>query len=452
MVNNTHSAAMPTSTAEAYFRELSNKIFTRLHAAEVLLINYAAEHSDFVRLNHNKIRQAGNVAQYELQLNLLAEQRQSSASFNLCGNLPGDLAQAEVLLEHLRAQLGHLPVDPYLHVASQVHNSVHHGENTLPAAQEALQHIMASAGELDLVGIWASGVMMHGFANSYGQFNWHSNHNFNFDWSLYYQNDKAVKQAYAGFAWDETAFQDKLEHARQTLDLLTKPAKTIQPGRYRVFLTPTALQEILSLLGWGGFGLKSHRTQQTPLLKMIKDGLQLNPKVTLTEQHAAGLAPTFTPEGFIKPDSVTLIENGQYRECLANARSAKEYATPVNCSLESPQSLLLAGGGLKQNDILTALDTGVYISNLWYSNYSDRNHCRMTGMTRFACVWVENGKPVAPLNVMRFDESLYHMLGDNLLDLTEAQEKLLDPQSYQRRSERSAYLPGALVENFTFTL
>ena len=98
------------------------------------------------------------------------------------------------------------------------------------------------------------------------------------------------------------------------------------------------------------------------------------------------------------------------------------------------------------------MDSGVYISNLWYSNYSDRNHCRMTGMTRFACLWVENGVPVAPLNVMRFDESLYHALGDKLIDLTEDQETLLDPQSYHRRSERSACLPGALIEDFTFTL
>jgi hypothetical protein len=43
-------------------------------------------------------------------------------------------------------------------------------------------------------------------------------------------------------------------------------------------------------------------------------------------------------------------------------------------------------------------------------------------------------------------------LGDKLLDLTEVQEKLVDPQSYQRRSERSAYLPGALIEDFRFTL
>ena len=452
MASNPRTTAMPRTTAADYFRELSDNLLARTQTNEVLLINYAAENSDFVRLNHNKIRQAGNVTQHELQLDLIAEQRQSTAGFNLCGNLSTDLAQADALLRQLRTQLSHLPPDPYLHIASEVHNSVHHGANSLPSAQATLQQIMGSAGELDLVGIWASGVMMHGFANSDGQFNWHSNYNFNFDWSLYYQNDKAVKQSYAGFNWDEAVFQYKLDHARQTLELLAKPAKTIPPGRYRVFLTPVALQELLGLLGWGGFSLKSHRTQQTPLLKMIKDGLQLSPKVNLREGHAAGLAPMFTPEGFLKPDSVSLIENGHYRECLSSARSAKEYASDVNCTSEVPQSLQMATGNLKQQDIFSALDTGVYISNLWYGNYSDRNHCRMTGMTRFACLWVQNGRPVAPLNVMRFDESLYHALGDNLLDLTQTQEHLLDPQSYQRRSERSANLPGALIQDFTFTL
>jgi predicted Zn-dependent protease len=452
VANNTYSAALPRSTAEDYFYELADKILARLHASEVLLINYVAEHSDFARLNHNRIRQAGHVAQHELQLDLIGDQRQCSAAFNICGSLHDDLAQAESLLAQLRAQLPQLPPDPYLHISREVHNSVHHGENTLPSPQDTLQQIMTSAGDLDLVGIWASGVMMHGFANSYGQVNWHSTHNFNFDWSLYYQNDKAVKQAYAGFRWNDAMFQSRLTQGRQTLALLAKPAKTIPPGRYRVYLTATALQELLNLLGWGGFSLKAHRTRQTPLLKMIQDGLTLSPKINLSEQHAAGLAPRFTPEGFTKPDGITLIENGHYRDCLNSARSAKEYAGEVNCSVESPQSLHLRGGSLKQHDILKALDTGIYISNLWYSNYSDRNHCRMTGMTRFACLWVEHGRAIAPLNVMRFDESLYHALGENLIDLTDTPEQLLDPHAYQRRSERSACLPGALIEAFTLTL
>ncbi len=34
------------------------------------------------------------------------------------------------------------------------------------------------------------------------------------------------------------------------------------------FFAPGALQELADLLAWGGFGLKSHRTAQTPLMRL----------------------------------------------------------------------------------------------------------------------------------------------------------------------------------------
>jgi predicted Zn-dependent protease len=112
----------------------------------------------------------------------------------------------------------------------------------------------------------------------------------------------------------------------------------------------------------------------------------------------------------------------------------------------------MAAGSLPREAVLTQLDTGVYINNVWYLNYSDRSACRLTGMTRFATLWVENGVIQAPLNVMRFDESIYHMLGEHLLDLTAERELILDASTYHCRSTSSSRLPGALVEDFTFTL
>jgi hypothetical protein len=53
---------------------------------------------------------------------------------------------------------------------------------------------------------------------------------------------------------------------------------------------------------------------------------------------------------------------------------------------------------------------------------------------------------------MRFDETLYTILGSGLLALTREQEHLFDSSTYERRSQDSALLPGALVEGFTLTL
>ncbi len=437
---------------ESYFRELATKLFGVLQGEEVLLLNYECEDSDFVRLNHNRIRQAGQVRQQGLRLDLIASGRQLTAGLSLSGNLEHDAAQAQALLHSLRERLPLLPEDPYLHYATEPQDTRKAGDNRLPPPQEAVSQVIEAATGLDLVGIWASGEMAHGFANSLGQSGWQSSYSFNFDWSIYHQGDKATKQNYAGFEWDREFAHQKIERARQDLELLAKPPVTIKPGRYRVFLSPSALNELMELLNWGGFGLKSHRTQQTPLLKMIKEGVNLSSKVSLIENHAAGLAPAFNAAGFIKPDTVTLIADGVYRECLANPRSAKEYDVEVNCGIEHPQSLELAGGELHQDDVMKVLGTGVYISNLWYCNYSDRNHCRITGMTRFACLWVENGKPVAPLGVMRFDESVFNILGENLVDLTEEHEHIFDTNTYGKRSETSSRLPGALVDDFAFTL
>jgi hypothetical protein len=53
---------------------------------------------------------------------------------------------------------------------------------------------------------------------------------------------------------------------------------------------------------------------------------------------------------------------------------------------------------------------------------------------------------------MRFDDAIYRILGDNLLDLTRQRELLLDPSTYGGRSTSSARLPGALLNGLRFTL
>jgi predicted Zn-dependent protease len=116
------------------------------------------------------------------------------------------------------------------------------------------------------------------------------------------------------------------------------------------------------------------------------------------------------------------------------------------------QSADLDGGTLPMSEALTALDRGILVANLWYLNFSDRSSCRITGMTRFATFWVEGGRIVAPLNVMRFDDSLYRMLGSELQALTREREWLQSRSTYGQRSVESSRVPGALLSSLTLTL
>jgi predicted Zn-dependent protease len=296
---------------------------------------------------------------------------------------------------------------------------------------------------------------MHaGFANSFGQRNWDSSANFNLDWSFFHAADKAVKGTYAGTAWDSTQLARKAEASAEQMTVLRQPARRLSPGRYRVYLAPAAVSELLGVLGWGGFGLRAHRTKTTPLLKMIEDGARLHASVSVSENTAEGIAPGFQEAGFIRPDQVSLIEGGAYRDCLVSPRSALEYGVDTNGAPagEAPSSIDMAPGTLAADRVLAELGTGIYVGNLWYLNFSDRVACRTTGLTRFGTFWVENGVIQAPIEVMRFDETLYRMLGDNLIALTADRELILDPGSYYQRSRDSARLPGVLVDDFTLTL
>lgn len=440
---------------QEYFYALADYLTSLLQGEEIFTSIFTAEDSDFVRFNRSAVRQAGAVTQRFLSVDLIDGMRHSSGHISLAGDLEFDRPQTATLFTRLREQLPYLPEDPHLLYATEVHSSEHHGQNRLPEDSGAVVAAILEAGRgRDLVGLYAAGGIYNGFANSFGQRNWFSNYNYNFDWSFYLRDDKAVKSDYAGFVWDPAEFARKVEAAAEQLAVLSQPPRTIQPGRYRVYLAPAALSEIVGLLSWSGFGLKDHRTKQTPLLKMIEEDTRLHPLVTLRENTRDGVTENFQEAGFMKADQVTLIENGTFRDCLVSPRSAKEYGVPTNGASrgEMPESLEIAAGNMPVAEVVRRLDTGVYINNLWYLNYSDRNACRMTGMTRFATLWVENGVIQAPLNVMRFDDTLYRILGENLRELTTERDFILDPGTYHARSTSSSWVPGALVEDFTFTL
>ncbi len=436
---------------EAFFA-LADRLLERTQGDELLFANLDVEDSDFVRLNQNHVRQAGNVRSAGLGLTLIDGNKQVEGGCELTGSADADLALAESLLARLRERLPHVPDDPYLHFSDTPMQSSRAIAADLPDAAEAIATLTDQAVGLDLVGIWASGLIGEGLASSIGHRCWHQSESFNLDWSCYLDRDKAVKDAYSGFAWDPLQLAERIKRQRDRLQVMARPQRRIEPGRYRAFLAPAAMQELMDMLAWGGFGLRDHRTRQTPLLALANGEVALHPTLNITEANERGLAAGFTAEGFAKAERVPLINSGRFGQCLVDARSAKEYGADVNAAAEYPEAIEVAAGDLPADDVLATLGTGLYIGNLWYCNWSDRNACRVTGMTRFGTFWVEDGQIAAPLAVMRFDDSLYRLLGDRLEALTRERDLVLSAETYDGRSSDSALLPGALVSGIDLTL
>src|SRR5205814_2702986 len=156
-------------------------------------------------------------------------------------------------LTTLRTTIAALPDDPHLSFAIDIRPSRVVRSSSLPAGEEIVETMLDAADGLDLVGIYAGGPVYAALANSFGQRNWHEVRSFNLQWSVYHHADKAVKTVYGGFDWALETFAAKMAGARERLALLARPSRSLKPGSYRAYLTPSAMEEIAGMLCRGGF-------------------------------------------------------------------------------------------------------------------------------------------------------------------------------------------------------
>jgi predicted Zn-dependent protease len=447
---------------EKYFAKISDALFSQLQKGEELNLNLAAEEQTYARFNRALLRQTTAVLQREIELAFQSHGRKVSLTISLQGEEKEDLPALTSLLERARHEASLLPADPFLVPVLNHGQSRQHHSGKIPTAQECLRQIAETARGSDLAGLFAAGPMIRANRNSLGQSHWFSTESFFFDYSLFTVNDsgenKAVKGVYADSQWSTEMLREHLQRSRRQLELLQRPTQKIKPGHYRTFLGPGAMAEICSMLSWNAFSYGAMKKGDCAFTKLYEGERTLSPKFSLKENFKLGLVPSFNGQGEMSPEELVLVENGSLKNMLISSRAAQEFGVISNGaesgsfgweSLRSPE---ISPGQLKEAEILATLGTGLYLSHLHYLNWSDVSAARVTGMTRYACFWVEKGEIAGPIQDLRFDESLYRLFGAELIDLTQA--PVIEPEvgTYNLRSLGGKKLPGALVGTMAFTL
>ncbi len=443
-------------TLEHAFYQLADRLIDRLHDGEHLTINLDSERSQFTRFNNAKVRQSGVVADGNVTISLILNQREAFAEFPFTGVQEIDIISAIENLEYLRLEVAQIPENPYLVLPENQGSSREVYQGDLLAPEEAIASILNPVNGIDFTGFYASGSIIRANANSAGQRHWFATDSFFVDYSMFVQTssgEKAVKGIYAGKEWQDSAYRLQIDRSKQQLIALQRPSQTVERGQYRTYFAPAAAADLLSFLA-GSVGESSLQQGSSALLKLKNQERRLSPLLSLNENFTYGNVPRFNSLGEVAPEDLSVITNGELINTLVSSRSAKEYGKESNgaSGSESMRSPEVAAGNLAENDILKQLDTGLYLSNLHYLNWSDRTGGRITGMTRYACFWVENGEFVAPITNLRFDDSLYDFFGDNLIAFTNFREFIADTGTYEKRSLGGILAPGMLAKDFTFTL
>ncbi|MES3037904.1 MAG: metallopeptidase TldD-related protein [Bdellovibrionota bacterium] len=434
------------------FKSIQGVLFGALQSDETLSLTLNAEDTDFIRWNHGLIRQNTAVEQAQLGMTLMKGNKTHNSTIPFYLDQTELRKRALLALGMMRDQLNHIPEDPYQHSISNEGQS-EEWTGTTGNVAEKVTDIRAAAEKHDTVGILCSGPVISATANSLGTFHWYCSHNFYFDYSIF-NGHQAATNLYAGQKWNHEQFNLGFQETAASLKNLDRPRIDVKPGEYRTYIAPAGVYELLDMMNWSSFSHSALLQGPHPLKRLSEGKASLHPSITLRENFNLGLAPRFNAEGKLSEPVVDMIKEGQFKSLLVNDKTHKEYNLPSNAANEgeNPRSLEMLGGNLKHADILKKLDTGLYLSNLHYLNWSDPESARFTGMTRYACFWVEKGQIKGPIQDLRFDESLYTIFGSALEALTE--ETVVSPYTltYERRHLQGKKNPGLLTNSMRFTL
>ena len=92
----------PANTQAESFKALVKSLREAIHGPEQFTLSYGAESSAFVRFNHGKVRQAGQVQQASIGLKLINEGRHADLEITLSGDTQGDQQRLAEGLQQLR--------------------------------------------------------------------------------------------------------------------------------------------------------------------------------------------------------------------------------------------------------------------------------------------------------------------------------------------------------------
>lgn len=187
----------------------------------------------------------------------------------------------------------------------------------------------------------------------------------------------------------------------------------IEPGRYTVVLEPTAVGNLLQLMGFAmnARAADEGRSFFTKPGGGNKIGLKVvDDRITILSDPGDGDTRTFPFIGDGQSIKRTVwIENGVVKN-LAYDRfwAQKQGKEPVPFI----RTLRMNGGTGGVDDLIASTDRGILVTRFWYIRPVDQRTILYTGLTRDGTFLIENGKVTKAVKNFRFNESPVFMLNN----------------------------------------
>jgi predicted Zn-dependent protease len=223
-----------------------------------------------------------------------------------------------------------------------------------------------------------------------------------------------------------------------------KNPRRLEPGKYTVVLEPTAVGDLVRLLGMTfmarsaeeGRSVLSKRGGGTRLgEKMFPEGVTLRSdpfnKLYSAMPWGGGGLPTAP---------MTWIENGEVKNLFYDrywAAKAGKQPTPF------PGNLVLEGGSKSLAEMIASVERGLLVTRFWYIRSVNQQTVQYTGLTRDGLFLIEKGKITAPVVNFRFNESPVRLLQNAIAMGT--------PVRVRGGEGQGMIAPPLVVKDFPFT-
>jgi len=189
------------------------------------------------------------------------------------------------------------------------------------------------------------------------------------------------------------------------------PAERVEPGRYRVLLSPMVAGNLVDeLVGMANgasilFGMSFIRPD-TIGERVFSEALTI---VDAPRDASLPGYSLFDDEGVATRDKA-VVRRGVLETVLHNSKTAKAMGaeTTGNAGLLMPRpfSIVVEPGDLGSDELLEALGNGVYVTNNWYTRFQSYPEGAFSTVTRDAVFIVRGGRPVACTGRIRIADRL----------------------------------------------
>ena len=192
-----------------------------------------------------------------------------------------------------------------------------------------------------------------------------------------------------------------------------KGAKRLEPGKYTVVLEPTAVNDLVQILGFAGFQARAAE-EGRGLLSRKGGGTLLGDKlypdwVTLRSEpfHKLYSSLPWAGGSGLPAAPITWIEKGVVKNLFYDRYYAEKAGKAPTAA---PANLVLEGGGQSLDELIGSVERGLLVTRFWYIRVVNPQTVQLTGLTRDGLFLIENGKVTSPVVNFRLNESPARLL------------------------------------------